>query len=193
MAKKIFITAPRLNDKNALLNYQADRKTWEQVTDAVIEAFGNYIEDGDTVFFCETQGLIQYLPIQLRKKYGQNIHLVYHKPCLGVTTKWQEGLFGPTFYKQEFLKAFDEIVPAPKNAEYNDGLIRKRNNKYIDEADIILAVFPNDMWKYTDKQCAIDMRVAVAMGKPVHLLKYMQAQAKDVTVTETFKLMEGVK
>lgn len=179
--KKIFITAPKLNHRFALLTHYTEKKDWFKVAAAALQNLSLLIEEGDTIYVSENQGICQMLTIALRKTYGDKITISYHKPNKNPAEKWNaDGMFGKQYYQEKFLRDVDNIVES--NKEWTPMCIRERNNKYIEDADIVIAFYPSTIWKYEGDECALDMRVALASKKPVIQVDYSLKTSKTVNV-----------
>lgn len=171
-----------------------DKKNYNQFLDQLTEILKSY--GPDTTFICGgAQGFDQLAFIaaeRLKSIFPVNLHL--YIPFEGQEKSWlTDGFFGQKMYNYQKDRAdvVKYISKLPQNAEYHEVVkaLYKRNEAMVDDADMIIALYPDDSWKTSKGGTAGCIRYAINK-KPVYQLKY---KIDDIlTITDDLILLNDV-
>ena len=169
--KNIYITTTKWGNPYGLLGYNHTIQEFSKVTSKIMDTILPLIEDGDTVFITESQGIEQCIPFFLKaKRPNVNIKYQYFANMIQLPdTK----MFSTQYFQTKVLEGVQTFRPDKGYEEYSKDSVRHRNNNYIKNADVVIAIHPSDMWRFVPNTAAIDMRVAQSLNKKLYQVDYM--------------------
>ena len=169
---KIAFTGPR---PNKLVGYnEANYSEFIPELTALLSQFGD-----DTEFICGgAQGFDQlaFAAAYALKQTHPNIKVKVYVPFEGQERLWKPtGIFGKDKYREQLQQA-DEvryISDVKADAKYGE-IVRalfKRNEAMVNDADMVIALYPTDYWRMDTGGTAGCMRYALGK-KPLYQLRF---------------------
>lgn len=136
----------------------------------------------DTFISGGAQGFDQlaFWAVHNLKKQHPDVKNIVYVPNKTQADKWlTDGLFGQKEYKLMLSLADEVRIVNPKtglNKRESIASLFERNHAMVDDADCVIALYPDDTWESSTGGTAETMRYAVEHSKPLYQIFYETGQ-----------------
>lgn len=121
--------------------------------------------------------MLAFHAVNQLKASGTNVQNVVYMPFRGQELRWAKyGVFSQDEYRR-ILNSADEVKILCDHADTGDyrtvaRLLDERNHAMVDNADLVLALHPDEDWRHSRGGTANCMRYAKSKHVPVHRISY---------------------
>lgn len=152
----------------------------------------------DTEFICGgAQGFDQlaFIASEKVKETYPNCKTHLYLPFQGQESRWlAHGFFGQDMYRNHIAQADTSHFVTDLTSHDYSAIVKAlyaRNEAMVNDADIVIALYPDDEWKTSNGGTAGCMRYAIKQKKPVYQLKYrINATSGELEIVGTPTLIE---